>query len=64
MRTPEPQFLQDFWRHRQQAALPRCCHTCDHYLEDGRCDAYYMTPPDEFTQQRDVCPRWLEMIPF
>ena len=59
----EPQFLKDWWG-KQREPIPRCCHTCDHYDQDGRCAAYDMEPPAEFTQQRDACPQWIEMIPF
>ena len=63
MRPPEPEFVRQYWQQAIQP-IPRCCHTCDHYDQDGRCDSYDTTPPAEFTQQRDACHRWLEMIPF
>ena len=61
-RPPEPDFLREWWG--KQKPIPRCCHTCDHYDQDGRCDSYDMMPPAEFAAQRDSCERWLEMIPF
>ena len=62
-RPPEPEFVCQYWQQASQP-MPRCCHTCEHYSKDGRCESYDMMPPAEFAAQRDSCDRWLEMIPF
>jgi hypothetical protein len=60
-----PQALTDWFKAKAQYGnIPRCCHSCDHYMEDGLCDSYDMKPPPEFTQQLNACGRWLEIIPF
>lgn len=63
MRHPEPQVVKDYWQQQNQS-MPRCCHTCDHYKEDGLCESYEMRPPLEFTQAVGKCERWLDLIPF
>lgn len=43
---------------------PKCCHTCDHYTDEGLCTFYSMTPPEDFAATPDQCPEWMEEIPF
>lgn len=62
-RPPEPEFLIQ-WRDWMRAGPPKCCHTCDNFTAQGACIAFNMRPPDDFTSQLDVCPQWLEEIPF
>lgn len=58
-RHPEPQFVKD-WRD----GPPRCCHTCEHYRSDGRCQRYDMEPPEEFAATPGQCRDWSFEVPF
>lgn len=44
--------------------IPECCHTCDHYADDGFCLKYEMEPPEDFAAAEGECPEWEELIPF
>jgi hypothetical protein len=43
---------------------PKCCHTCDYYMENGLCQQYQIEPPEDFASQLDQCQDWLPIIPF
>ena len=58
MRHERPRRLQDYY------TLPKFCHTCDLYNEQGVCQKHKMEPPEEFASTEDACPDWLEDIPF
>ena len=60
MRPPEPEFVRD-WRERR---IPRCCHTCDNYSDDGTCLVADERPPEDFAATRDICDSWVMEIPF
>lgn len=62
-RPPEPEIVMKYWQQTSQP-MPRCCHTCDHYDQVGRCDSYDMTPPAEFASTINACDRWLDLVPF
>jgi hypothetical protein len=62
-RPPEPQFLVDY-RDWVKAGPPKCCHTCEHYGNDGLCTEFFMEPPAEFAAEVDACPKWEWELPF
>lgn len=62
-RPTEPEFLIQ-WRVWYQAGPPKCCHSCEHYDEAGRCEEFDMEPPESFASARDVCAQWQRAIPF
>lgn len=63
MKPPQPEVVIN-WRKRLNEPIPRCCHTCDHYLEDATCRVFGMSPPDDFAATMNVCESWEEEIPF
>jgi hypothetical protein len=62
-KLPEPDFVTK-WRAWVDAGPPKCCHTCEHYMQDGRCYIYDAPPPPEFIQTTDNCDKWIHQIPF
>jgi hypothetical protein len=62
-RPPIPEFLKQ-WRDWIKASPPRCCHTCEHYKNDGRCAVFDMIPPAEFAATVDRCQQWEQEIPW
>ena len=62
-RPPIPEFLKQ-WRDWIKAGPPRCCHTCEHYKNDGRCAVFDMVPPVEFAETVDLCQQWEQEIPW
>ena len=62
-KQPKPEFVAQ-WEAWQALGPPKCCHTCEHYMQDGRCYIYDVEPPAEFIQTTDKCNRWLCGIPF
>jgi hypothetical protein len=62
-RPPIPEFLKQ-WRDWIKAGPPRCCHTCEHYKNDGRCAVFDMVPPAEFAATVDRCQQWEQEIPW
>ena len=63
MRHAEPDFVTDFKRWLA-AGPPRCCHTCEHYGNDGQCVEFFMKPPAKFAAEVDACPKWEAECPF
>ena len=61
MRTLEPDFVTEW---RKFTPVPKCCHTCDNYDNDGKCWQHQTEPPAEFTIMVNACPDWTEEIPF
>lgn len=61
MRPPEPEFV-TLWRN--PPPTPMCCHTCEHYSEDGRCVEFGTEPPAEFAASVGACELWEEECPF
>lgn len=59
-RPPEPEIVKA-WRERR---MPRCCHTCDSYGDNGWCYTHDDRPPDDFAATVDACPSWVAEIPF
>jgi hypothetical protein len=47
-----------------KAGPPRCCHTCEHYGNDGQCVEFFMQPPAEFAEAVGECPKWEREVPF
>jgi hypothetical protein len=43
---------------------PKCCHSCDHYDENGKCEKFDAEPPVEFLGTENACDVWFEVIPF
>lgn len=62
-RHAEPDFVTDFKRWLA-AGPPKCCHTCEHYGNDGQCVEFFMKPPAEFAAEVDACPKWEAECPF
>ena len=62
-RPQEPKFLVDY-REWVKAGPPKCCHTCEHFGNDGLCVEFFMTPPAEFAEALDLCPSWQCEVPF
>ncbi len=62
-RHAEPDFVTDYKRWLA-AGPPRCCHTCEHYGNDGLCTEFFMTPPAEFADTVGECPSWIQEVPF
>jgi hypothetical protein len=62
-KPPEPEFLKR-WRDWIKAGPPRCCHTCEHYKQGGRCAVFDMVPPPEFAATVNACHQWEQEIPF
>lgn len=58
-RHPEPMAVTLY-----KAGPPRCCHTCEHYGNDGLCVTFFMEPPEDFATTVDSCPEWEIEIPF
>lgn len=63
MRPSEPEFVRQ-WREWVAMGPPKCCHTCDFFTQDGRCDRYGMNPPSEFAATPDACGDWVMEVPF
>jgi hypothetical protein len=66
MRPKAPQFLID-WQHyleKKRGGPPKCCHSCDYYDENGKCEKFDAEPPVEFLGTENACDVWLEVIPF
>ena len=59
MRPKEPDDVVK-WR----GPAPKCCHTCDHYNEDGFCLLFEEKPPEQFAATPNLCDQWLIEIPF
>ena len=59
MRHPEPEIVTIY-----KAGPPKCCHTCEHYGNDGLCVTFFMEPPAEFVAAVDLCPSWEIECPF
>ena len=47
-----------------KAGPPKCCHTCEHYGNDGLCVAFFMEPPEDFAATVNLCPEWEVECPF
>ena len=62
-RPQEPKFLVDY-REWVKAGPPKCCHTCEHFGNDGLCVNFFMEPPAEFAEALDLCPSWELEVPF
>lgn len=61
MKHDMPDHIKEFYRYKEP---PKCCHTCDFYMDDGNCQIYNMTPPEEFAAQEGQCDKWQEVITF
>jgi hypothetical protein len=63
MRHKEPEVV-TLYKEWVEAGPPRCCHTCEHYLETGVCAKFFMTPPEEFAATVGACEQWDMEVPF
>lgn len=63
MRHKEPEMVKKYKEIVRQG-MPHCCHTCEHYSDDGVCLKYDMEPPEDFAQNHKACPDWSQEIPF
>ena len=62
-RHPEPSIV-TLYRQTLKADPPQVCHTCDHYMQDGRCSEFDQFPPEPFTREPGECSFWALEIPF
>lgn len=60
---PEPIIVTDY-RERIRTPVPKCCHTCFEYNDQGYCTQYHQTPPADFAATLDACPGWFVELPF
>jgi len=44
MRPNEPSFV-IAWREFDKKGPPKCCHTCEWYSKNGKCEKHGMEPP-------------------
>lgn len=63
LRHQEPETVRKY-RKAVQTPPPRCCHTCDHYRDDGVCEKFDMEPPEDFAATEDACPEYEQEVPF
>jgi hypothetical protein len=63
MKPPEPDFV-TAWRKWVKQGPPRCCFTCEHFKDDGRCAQFDTVPPKEFAEALDECEKWEPELPF
>jgi hypothetical protein len=64
LRHAEPEIVQRY-RKILHTGMPRCCHTCYHYTDDGKCTLHGEHPPEDFAGTvPTVCTAWEEEIPF
>jgi hypothetical protein len=63
MRHPEPPIVA-LWR--QNPGIPKCCHTCIYYTEDGLCSEFGAEPPEDHAATLNACESWAseDCIPF
>ena len=67
MKHPVPDFVKEYYAKVDALSdinEPECCHTCDHYNEEGTCLKYLIEPPEDFAQKLNQCEEWLPIIPF
>ncbi len=62
MRHPEPDFVTAYLRRE----VPKCCHLCFKYGEDGICTEFHSSPPQEFAHTIGACSKWesYDQVPF
>ena len=63
MRHTEPEMVTTY-KQWLKAGPPKCCHTCEHYGNDGQCVEFFMKPPAEFASELGACPQWEQEIRF
>ncbi len=63
MRHPEPEMVTTY-KQWLASGPPKCCHTCEHYGNDGQCVEFFMKPPAEFASELGACPKWEVECPF
>jgi len=65
-RPPKPQHLVQWLKMREALGPePQCCHTCDHFTEDGRCELAGEAPPIDYINNGSAeCEQWEQPIPF
>jgi hypothetical protein len=63
MRHPEPQIVK-LWR--ENPGIPKCCHTCISYTQEGLCLEFESEPPQDFAESLNACTLWMseDSIPF
>ncbi len=58
----EPEYIAT-WREWTRST-PACCHTCEHYNDDGLCEKHGMEPPEDFAAEHCACADWIMDLPF
>jgi hypothetical protein len=59
-----PEIVQKY-RAMLERGEPKCCHTCEHYTEQGYCAIHQMQPPEDFAATVPTpCEAWESEIPF
>lgn len=61
-RHSEPEYVVQ-WR-KATANVPKCCHTCDNYDQDGKCVFHWAEPPANFAATEGACNDWTYELPF
>ncbi len=65
MKPKAPQFLIDYYLKSLRGLPPKCCHSCDHYDNNGKCTEFDAVPTDEFLVTQGCCIDWVEVVvPF
>ena len=62
-RHPEPPIVIHY-RQTLKAEVPQLCHTCDHYMPDGKCAEFNEPPPESFANEPGECSLWVWEVPF
>lgn len=63
LRHEEPEVVQKY-REAIKTPPPACCHTCAFYTDKGMCDKFQMQPPEDFAATPDLCPEYMQEVPF
>lgn len=59
--NPMPKVIQE-WQ-QLISNPPKVCYNCEFYAVDV-CRKYNAKPPETFANTPNLCPEWLESIPF
>jgi len=67
MRHQRPKVVIDYYEAVDaffEIKEPQCCHTCEHYDENGICQEFLEAPPADFAEKLNQCDKWMMIIPF
>lgn len=63
MRPKQPQIVIDYFK-AKNVSVPKCCHTCWHYTNNGFCKVFEQHPPEQFANEVNQCQTWEQDVPF